>query len=951
MALLVEGAAGWGKDFVLDKTIRLWQKQQGEAQKTYVHINANVNQWLTLVDSVKHAMENGYPLAISELNLVTSSDLEGVFNGVLTEQAKPGFRLFATINPGSYHGREVMTNALKSRCSQVKLQALSLNELETMVQQIEGVEAPLPEWVCSRYYQLWSTLKDQGSPLELTLDDLLTTSHRLVAEPEEAWQQIFDEQLALPLSGVIGELSSPEKHRTKIIKEQERKLKNKMNRAAAQAPLIDIKQSGTKEHTVVNQTEKLVTDARKRNISKSEPKGSKYAFGTITKANNFDITYYFPEKPYPPKYYRLRFKQIELNDAQELKERVVEGRESLQILTNNQTSEQALNSELERGELPGKIRLILDKQWQPLPSLTPNDELRKLQVMANGKIVRDIELAQSKSTGQFFIRSLQASGIPVTVDFIIAPQQSYFTQLGKNEELQLDESLCNDGLKQCLEQKIFGENSDGCESYQELQRINNINNISKRLDSLMSWLDTFTDYKDLEGENEQLLLSMLKEKQGVCRHKALIFQIFCHYWGIPARIVTNANHGFVEISPDKGKSWRQYELGGGGNSTKNFIKPDWSKYNLPDDSQFKKPVTRRSNKSQLTNKNLGNNKLFKVKLECNRENLPLIKNKMKEQLQNKNKNIFKNFSGYMDPVSLLALDHDPEIMDLLSQIIEVTEPEIWNRKLTDTFNEFLKHYSVATYFINWFCDLSEKSPKIKSWLLRAFNNHPKSRDTSIDLDRLKKMVAAVPFPKLITRTNDTTDDTTDSKLYDFGDFWTARTIPNSKYLIQKIYSDQVASNLSVVPSANSRIVPENMAVGLPAFSNQSIKRTSKPVIINCYLSPEMRKKVFSAPVYRPDGVFNAFVQWLAQHKPDDQVWTWIDFLSNEPVCWKQILSQHIQREPKSWLNESAVGPEGRWSDDEIRKQLNEPTAVVLQEKELEVLFDEFLVCYDQSGMD
>ena len=93
-AMLVEGAAGWGKDFILRKTVELWQQQ-----KPYVHINANLNQWETLVKSVTKAQQNGCPMAISELNLVSSNDLEGLFNNLLTGNAKPGFRLFATVNP------------------------------------------------------------------------------------------------------------------------------------------------------------------------------------------------------------------------------------------------------------------------------------------------------------------------------------------------------------------------------------------------------------------------------------------------------------------------------------------------------------------------------------------------------------------------------------------------------------------------------------------------------------------------------------------------------------------------------------------------------------------------------------------------------------------------------------------------------------------------------------
>ena len=66
ISLWVQGPSGWGKDFILDKTLNLWQQQQPiTAKKTYRHINANLNQLSILMDAVNEAATEGFPLAIS----------------------------------------------------------------------------------------------------------------------------------------------------------------------------------------------------------------------------------------------------------------------------------------------------------------------------------------------------------------------------------------------------------------------------------------------------------------------------------------------------------------------------------------------------------------------------------------------------------------------------------------------------------------------------------------------------------------------------------------------------------------------------------------------------------------------------------------------------------------------------------------------------------------------
>ena len=228
---------------------------------------------------------------------------------------------------------------------------------------------------------------------------------------------------------------------------------------------------------------------------------------------------------------------------------------------------------LRNDELPGKITLTLNSWWwQSLPALTPSDQLRAIRFTPP----IGINLARCAQTGQLLIRSRKGYSMsPVTIDFIIAPDQTYFTQLKPGEPLVLQQGLCSQRLEDLLEEHIFESGTTTCKAYTELRDIHGIEDIPQRLRALMGWLDTFSDTENVTGLGEQLLLNMLRKKQGVCRHKSMIFQMLCHYWGIPARQVGNQSHRFVEISPDGGSTWRQYQLGGGGQSSADITEPDW----------------------------------------------------------------------------------------------------------------------------------------------------------------------------------------------------------------------------------------------------------------------------------------------------------------------------------------------------------------------------------------
>ncbi len=54
-----------------------------------------------------------------------------------------------------------------------------------------------------------------------------------------------------------------------------------------------------------------------------------------------------------------------------------------------------------------------------------------------------------------------------------------------------------------------------------------------------------------------MLMDLLKNKSGVCRHRAVLFELLARYWGIETRQVSNQFHRFIEYSLDNGASWNK----------------------------------------------------------------------------------------------------------------------------------------------------------------------------------------------------------------------------------------------------------------------------------------------------------------------------------------------------------------------------------------------------------
>ena len=119
-----------------------------------------------------------------------------------------------------------------------------------------------------------------------------------------------------------------------------------------------------------------------------------------------------------------------------------------------------------------------------------------------------------------------------------------------------------------LPQEIVNKIDDLVAQSEELQAIR----ISQfPLSKLIRFFQSFdsdylstTESQDHPQTSEAILKAILKEKKGVCRHRAILFMLIARAWGYPVRIAANEIHAFIEIQLNN--RWYPVEMGGVANS-------------------------------------------------------------------------------------------------------------------------------------------------------------------------------------------------------------------------------------------------------------------------------------------------------------------------------------------------------------------------------------------------
>jgi transglutaminase-like putative cysteine protease len=114
---------------------------------------------------------------------------------------------------------------------------------------------------------------------------------------------------------------------------------------------------------------------------------------------------------------------------------------------------------------------------------------------------------------------------------------------------------------------------------------------------LVSYFRGFVPSEDPPSGHRDIYLDLALSQKGVCRHRAFAFLVTALGLGIPARVVTNEAHAWVEVEADG--IWRRIDLGGAAGAIDEGSAEDRPLHRPPADN-FPWPATDASSGSQAT---------------------------------------------------------------------------------------------------------------------------------------------------------------------------------------------------------------------------------------------------------------------------------------------------------------------------------------------------------------
>jgi hypothetical protein len=82
------------------------------------------------------------------------------------------------------------------------------------------------------------------------------------------------------------------------------------------------------------------------------------------------------------------------------------------------------------------------------------------------------------------------------------------------------------------------------------------------LTKMVAYFRSFADSDDFPRAGEDVYLALALSKKGVCRHRSFAFLVTALGLGLPARMIANEAHAWVEVHD--GSMWKRIDLGGAG---------------------------------------------------------------------------------------------------------------------------------------------------------------------------------------------------------------------------------------------------------------------------------------------------------------------------------------------------------------------------------------------------
>jgi len=108
---------------------------------------------------------------------------------------------------------------------------------------------------------------------------------------------------------------------------------------------------------------------------------------------------------------------------------------------------------------------------------------------------------------------------------------------------------------------------------------------------LVGYFRAFTPSEDIPKGNDDVYLDLAFSQKGVCRHRAFAFLVTALGLGIPARMVVNEAHAWVEVQGDR--FWRRIDLGGAAGAIEDHVSDARPAHRPPPDT-FEWPASAES---------------------------------------------------------------------------------------------------------------------------------------------------------------------------------------------------------------------------------------------------------------------------------------------------------------------------------------------------------------------
>ncbi|MBO9497528.1 hypothetical protein J7438_26075, partial [Thalassotalea sp. G20_0] len=308
------------------------------------------------------------------------------------------------------------------------LAALTPEDLARLVQGLPEIPDGLPQWLAGHFHQLATALNQQNRPVQLALDDLFSSARHLATHHPEQWYRALKQHLSLPFRALQALLPPllEDAARLERIKQEEQRRRDLEAMANSMPGLLtpitvtfgpalrcsDRVITVTPEATevdVITVVQAMQQNMQQQNMEissgstvkqKNRHLGYSFEFGNIVAYAHLNIIRYYPQHPYNANQYRLYFLETRLDEDGRLRNYPIDWTDGTLTSLPGWPDDTVWRTDLGTDELPGKFTLTLNNQWQPLPALTPKDQLRALRCTPD----TPIELARSELTGQLLIK-------------------------------------------------------------------------------------------------------------------------------------------------------------------------------------------------------------------------------------------------------------------------------------------------------------------------------------------------------------------------------------------------------------------------------------------------------------------------------------------------------------------------------------------------------------------